>query len=369
MRSIDGLLERLPPLAVEILRQAPPELLEKMTEIRLRSNLPLAITAGARTVFLSRQGREVTAANGVIIRQSTVQQALLSLCGHSLHGIEKTLEQGYFTAAGGFRVGVCMQPFAARQGLAQSLCIRLPREVQGAAEPVYRVWRQGGGIILAGPPASGKTTVLRDLCRMISDGDQGEAPCRTVLIDERNEISGWNGCECAFRLGSCTDILSGLPKAAAVTQAIRTLAPQVILCDEVADTAEAAAIRYAFFCGVRFAVTVHCGSEEEVFQNAVISELMQSGAFDCIYLLGLPVGKSKGKAVTKNEYDIQAAGCRADNGRLRRSGLCTGGTAAQPQADGGNAGAVLGGLYAPDGADRAAADRNRPDTGGTRPIP
>lgn len=119
----------------------------------------------------------------------------------------KTLEQGYFTAAGGFRVGVCMLPDAGRQGLALSLCIRLPRELPGAAREVYPVWRKSSGIILAGPPASGKTTVLRDLCRMISAGVQ-DGPCRTVLIDERNELSGWDGKRAAFRLGPCTDILS-----------------------------------------------------------------------------------------------------------------------------------------------------------------
>lgn len=93
-----------------------------------------------------------------------------------------------------------------------------------------------------------KTTILRDLCRLISFGE-GRIPTRTVLLDERNELGGWDGEKCAFQLGPCTDILSGLPKAEAIRRATRTLSPQVILCDEIADEHEATAIQYAFSAG------------------------------------------------------------------------------------------------------------------------
>ena len=222
MWNREELMFHLPPPIQAIMRKTPHELIDHMTELRLRSGKPLAVTAGEQTLFLSNDGATVPAEQGLMIPQELVQETMLSLCGHSLHGIEKTLEHGFFTAQGGFRVGVCLQPYAARQCMAQSLCIRLPREVQGAAETVYSIWRQGGGLILAGPPASGKTTVLRDLCRLVSDGVRGDPPSRVVLIDERNELSGWDGEKCAFYLGSSTDVLSGVPKAEAVIQAIRS---------------------------------------------------------------------------------------------------------------------------------------------------
>lgn len=363
-----GLLCRLPLSLREALLQVPPELIERMTELRLRAGQPLAVTAGERALFLSKSGAVVPAERGFIIPQELVQETLLCLCGHSLHGIEKTLEHGFFTAQCGFRVGVCLQPYAARQGMAQSLCIRLPREVQGAAETAYPIWRQGGGLILAGPPASGKTTVLRDLCRLVSDGARGDPPSRVVLIDERNELSGWDGEKCAFHLGSSTDVLSGVPKAEAVIQAIRTLSPQVILCDEVADEREAAAIRYAFFCGARFAVTVHCGSREELLGNAVLRELMQSGAFRHIYLLGLPTGRAKGVVISKDEFDIEAIGRCVGDGRFGGNRLCAFGAAAGKTTDGGGAGTVLGGLSAADGTDRAAACGSRGGIGEERGL-
>lgn len=235
MWDVQKLLGQLPQPVVTILRQATPTLLEQMTEIRLRSGQPLVVTVGERTLFLSKSGTVVPAEQGFIIPQELVQETMLSLCGHSLHGIEKTLEQGFFTAQGGFRIGVCMQPYAVRQGRALSLCIRLPREVIGVASDIYSIWQCSQGLILAGPPASGKTTILRDLCRLISFGE-GRIPTRTVLLDERNELGGWDGEKCAFQLGPCTDILSGLPKAEAIRRATRTLSPQVILCDEIVDT-------------------------------------------------------------------------------------------------------------------------------------
>lgn len=156
MWDVQKLLGQLPQPVVTILRQATPTLLEQMTEIRLRSGQPLVVTVGERTLFLSKSGTVVPAEQGFIIPQELVQETMLSLCGHSLHGIEKTLEQGFFTAQGGFRIGVCMQPYAVRQGRALSLCIRLPREVIGAASDIYSIWQCSQGLILAGPPGQRK---------------------------------------------------------------------------------------------------------------------------------------------------------------------------------------------------------------------
>ena len=354
MWDVQKLLGQLPQTVADILRRAAPTLLEQITEIRLRAGQPLVVTARERTLFLSKSGTVVPAEQGFIIPRELVQETMLSLCGHSLHGIEKTLEQGFFTAQGGFRIGVCMQPYAARQGRALSLCIRLPREVIGAASDIYSVWQRSQGLILAGPPASGKTTILRDLCRLISFGE-GITPTRTVLIDERNELGGWDGEKCAFQLGPNTDILSDLPKVEAVMRAVRTLSPQVILCDEIADEYEATAIQYAFFCGVRFVVTVHCGGGQEPFYNAMLRKLMQTGAFSHLYLLGRLAGKVSGTVVTKDEYGRKAAGLYADFGRMHDDGLYPGGAASYPAADGSSAGTLLGGFSAADGTDCPAA--------------
>ncbi len=150
MWDVQKLLGQLPRPVAIILRQATPTLLEQMTEIRLRSGQPLVVTVGEQTLFLSKSGTVVPAEQGFIIPQELVQETMLSLCGHSLHGIEKTLEQGFFTAQGGFRIGVCMQPYAVRQGRALSLCIRLPSgsHLQNSGDWYYRIGAVPGAAAL-----------------------------------------------------------------------------------------------------------------------------------------------------------------------------------------------------------------------------
>ena len=135
MLAAEKILWRMPDPLAGILRRTEKPLLEKATEIRLRADAPLALSVGEQTVFLSPQGRQVPPEQGYPVKQELVQETMIALSGHSLHGIEKTLEQGYFTAPGGFRVGVCLEPYAAKQGQALSLNIRIPREMVGA--PCY----------------------------------------------------------------------------------------------------------------------------------------------------------------------------------------------------------------------------------------
>ena len=105
MPAAEKILRRMPEPLAGILRRTEKPLLEKVTEIRLRAGEPLALSVGEQTVFLSPQGRQVPPEQGYTVKQELVQETMIALSGHSLHGIEKTLEQGYFTAPGGFRVG------------------------------------------------------------------------------------------------------------------------------------------------------------------------------------------------------------------------------------------------------------------------
>lgn len=117
MWDVQKLLGQLPQPVVTILRQATPTLLEQMTEIRLRSGQPLVVTVGERTLFLSKSGTVVPAEQGFIIPQELVQETMLSLCGHSLHGIEKTLEQGFLQRRAGFVLGcACSLMLCGRDG-------------------------------------------------------------------------------------------------------------------------------------------------------------------------------------------------------------------------------------------------------------
>ena len=152
------------------------------------------------------------------------------------------------------------------------MCIRIARCFPGAALPVYGILQKGegcGGTLIVSPPGLGKTTLLRDLIRLISDGG-----VRTALVDERGELSG-DG----FDLGSHTDILTGVPKALAIPMLLRVMSPQIIAMDEIAAAADIDAMERAVGCGAGLVATVHGATLADVLSRPALENVLQRGAF------------------------------------------------------------------------------------------
>ena len=151
----------------------------------------------------------------------------------------------------------------------QSLNIRIAREERGCARGVLNTLFVGRlpSIIVAAPPGGGKTTVLRDLARALSGG-----------FDERGEFGG-------FSPGVNTDVLTGFGKKKGIEIAVRTLTPELIVCDEIADDAEVDAIKAGFSSGVAFAVSVHIRDAEDLVHKSIIKKLYLTGEFDYVVLL------------------------------------------------------------------------------------
>ena len=192
-----------------------------------------------------------------------------------------------------------------------SLNLRISREVPGAGKELCRRWDLSRGLILAGGPGSGKTTLLRDLGRMLASGELGV--CRKVVyIDERYELSAMFRGLPRRNIGLCGDAICGLPKREAMEQAVRTLSPEYILCDEIGSLEEVGEIAAGLACGVRFLVSVHCGGREELFRNPILRVLMETGAFGGVALLDSPARPGRMSLFfTKEEYDGQRAGAVA----------------------------------------------------------
>lgn len=296
--EFDNVCEELPPCVGSLLKRVPLSIKETAMEIRLRSGQPVSLFDGRSNLFIGSDGRPVQASQCGRLSGDELTEALIRLCGYSVQSYSEELKRGYFTTPQGNRVGVCLAEgtgFASVRPI--SMNIRLAREIFGAANALLPVWRVGSGIILAGPPASGKTTILRDFARQLSEGKPNMPPLKVSVVDERYEISGLIGSQSAYQLGPCTDILPGYGKREGIQRALRTLSPQVILCDEIASPEEIDEIRYAFACGVRFLVTVHCGGEESLQRNMMLRLLRSTGAFSHIVLLGMPRTGSSIKAV------------------------------------------------------------------------
>ena len=219
-------------------------------------------------------------------------QILRALCEYSVHSYTEDIARGYVTLPGGHRAGVCGTAVTER-GLVtavrdiSSINLRIAREVPGAASDLCaRLYQNGSlpGLLISGPPGSGKTTLLRDLARRLSDSMLR----RVAIIDERGELAGAREGTPCCAVGANTDVLTGYPKGGGVLLAIRSLAPEIILCDELGGEDDAAALEAGFHTGVRFVATVHAGGAGEALARPVARRLLACGAFDYLAHLEFP---------------------------------------------------------------------------------
>ena len=173
--------------------------------------------------------------------------------------------------------------------------LRIAREIKGAANGIYRSEFADGlkSVIIAGPPSSGKTTVLRDLVRCLSGADRGEI-YKTFVCDERGEIAACvSGVE-QNDMGINSDIITSYPKAEGIMIGLRSFSPDIIVCDEIATDEEAAAVEAGVNSGVCFALSIHARDERELKTKPVLKRLLLTGAFSSVILLsGRQVGKTE----------------------------------------------------------------------------
>ena len=245
-------------------------------ELRLRIARPLYVTLPQGEAVLPR----------TMVTRSDLEQVLDKASEYSRYAAAETIRHGYVTAAGGFRVGLCgtALPGGERnEGVrdVSSLAIRIPRTREGAALPILPELLEDGrpvSALLLSPPGGGKTTLLRDLVRLFSQGTERNPPCRVALVDERGELAAVHRGRPQLEVGCHTDVMDGCPKHLAVPMLLRAMTPQVIALDEIALPADVEAVRAASGCGARLP-TVHAASLEELESRPVGRELLSCGVF------------------------------------------------------------------------------------------
>ena len=273
-KACDLLPGRIMPMALNL----PEEYMARVEEIRLRIGRPvhLALPEGEHPLQQTRVTRE------------DLEFVLDRATEFSRYTASETLRAGYVTAEGGFRIGLCgtiLSTSGRTDGIKEisSLSIRIPRIPEDIARPVFpKLLRDGVPVstMIISPPGGGKTTLLRDLVRLVSDGSELCQPLRVSLVDERGEIAAmYRGCP-QLPVGRQTDVMDGCEKASAIPMLLRAMSPQVIAVDEVALRADVDALSAAANCGVILFATAHGASLTDLKARPVFRDLLARGVME-----------------------------------------------------------------------------------------
>lgn len=260
-----------------------------ITEVRLRSGRAVSFIFPDRIKYLTKSGKLIDNyqnPENITVTALDIRQTVDKLCHFSVHSCTTQLHEGYFVLKGGIRVGVA-GTYSDTSGKTinnfNALNFRVARCVTGCAEKIYeRI--SGKSVLICGGVNSGKTTILRDLCRICGNS------FKVSLIDERNEISSVSGGTPENDVGVLTDVLVGCRRADGIISAVRTLSPDMIFCDEISTPDDSEAILRAFGCGVNFTATAHAENYENLIRRSAIKPLLENGVFEyAVFLEG--VGK------------------------------------------------------------------------------
>lgn len=282
MQYFEKLMDLFPREMALVFSQISSEDASRILEIRFRENKPVALTVKNGIVYLQENGeltRSITK-HTAVIRKEQMEDLFFRLCNHSVYAREQELREGYLSLPNGGRAGVCgtVSPDGMMRKIT-SVNIRIAREIRGCADFLFQRY-DGKGLLIAGPPGCGKTTVLRDFIRQLS------LEYRVAVIDSRHELStrfsnDWLNA----------DVLLTHDKAKGMEMALRTLFPQFIAFDEIGTTAELNGVRECLNTGVSVVTTVHIGEVEELFQRPLTRDLLQSSAIKTVAVLKKKIGE------------------------------------------------------------------------------
>lgn len=229
------------------------------------------------------------------VTSDDLKYMISKISNYSLYAFEEEIKQGYITLKGGHRVGLAGECVLSKGEVRtikniSSLNIRICREIIGASNKVMKLISENDRVyntLIVSPPKCGKTTILRDIARNISNGMyqinlKGK---KVTIVDERSEIAAcYNGIP-QMNVGIRTDILDNCLKKSGMIMAIRSLSPEVLICDEIGTDGDLEALNMAFNSGVNIIVTVHGYNIEDIYSRSVFKELIDKCILERIIVL------------------------------------------------------------------------------------
>ncbi len=283
------ILNYVPPNMKNMLQRTFEMTTDSIQEIRIRNNLPLIVGTLSGSFAVLPDGSVSPAISGAyIIAENDLKQIFQAICENSVYAYIDDIRQGFITIKGGHRVGFSGRVVFGNGKIENfrdisSLNIRVAREIIGAANDIASKVISSTGIkntLIVSPPMGGKTTMLRDLARQISNSG-----IKTSIADDRGELAAMYRGIPQNDVGIQTDIIENAPKHNAIVMLLRAMSPQVIVTDEISTAEDVAAISQCFGTGVSVIASAHGGSAEEVLRRSLFRPLFGGLGFRQVIFL------------------------------------------------------------------------------------
>jgi len=314
----EPVLEALPDNIQRMIKGIPTDVRQDLEEIRIREDRPLMVHSHGRDYFVCRDGSITSQMESAY--QATCQDTrniLQLISDYSIYAFDEEIRNGYITLRGGHRVGMAGKIVLDNGKIKtmkyiNSFNIRISREVIGSADKLIPYLTSGREVyhtLILSPPQMGKTTLLRDIARNLSDGFSGFRAVKVGIVDERSEIAGcWQGIP-QRQVGIRTDVLDGCPKAEGIMMLIRSMSPAVIITDEIGRIEDTAAIREALNAGIRIIASAHASDLSDALARPFLSRLLNSRIFERIVVLGNSMGVGTLEKVYTGDHFTQLLPC------------------------------------------------------------
>lgn len=234
--------------------------IRELSEVRLRLNKEIMLRTYNSVFFLSE-----------VADEQLLKKILLNATNNSLYAYEEEISKGYIDYTGGVRIGISGDCTVSKNGITAvkkiySLCVRIPHEILGCATKFKDILDNFDNTLIISPPGGGKTTLLREMARLLS------MRYDVFVIDERGEICGKDMC---LKTGGRCDLLQGIPKSLAFERAIRTMAPEIVVCDELFGDKDFETVERLSGSGIKVLATYHSDKDvpdaiKRVFCNRIV---------------------------------------------------------------------------------------------------
>ena len=255
----------------------------ELNEIRLRVNKPVVVIVKNKKYYLGERGF-TSLENAIVLDYESIQRIVFKMCDNSVYSVNDCIKNGYITLQGGIRVGLTGE-VVSEQGQVttiknfQALNFRIPHFVEGCSTIALEYILNGkfNNTLILSPPGAGKTTFIRDIVYQLYKRNY----CYNILIaDERNEIMSMLNAESCFDLGGFCDVYTNCSKEFAFKHGIRSMNPDIIVCDEIDIDKDLETVVGATNCGVKVLCTLHCDNINQLKTKKNFDKIFNNKVFD-----------------------------------------------------------------------------------------